>query len=1203
MTKFILTTCFVFFLNLILFSQAAVWNEIPDPRRETQQIFPSSYLTMAVDFEALKAQLLAAPAEGTDLRSSQFAIPLPTPDGGRAEFKIVESSIMAPDLQARYPEIRTFIGVGVGEYEGARVSLDFTLKGFHAQILIEGKSYYIDPLSPGDLNTYMVYSREAFFKANTKNIPSCEVENVGVPQPGTTGTGNKSYIGNDIVVPQISNGTQLRTYRLALACTGEYAQFHGGTVPLVLSAMTTTMNRVNGIFRSDVCLRMLLVANNDDLIFLDPVTDGYSNNNGSSMLGQNQTKVDAIIGSSNYDIGHVFSTGGGGIAGLGVVCNNVNKARGVTGQSNPIGDPFDVDYVAHEIGHQWDANHTQNNSCNRSTSSAFEPGSASTIMGYAGICSPNLQSNSDAYFHNHSFNEIVEYSVNGFGNSCAVTTSAANTAPSLTVPASGFSIPKSTPFELSASATDVELDAMTFCWEQYDLGPATAAGDNLLTNPSGNAPIFRSWNPTPSGTRVFPRLSDLVNNTTTIGEHLPTYGRDLTFKCTVRDSWINGAVADAQTSFAVANNSGPFIVTYPNLTTTWNIGSTQTVTWDVANTNLAPVSCSAVDIYLSTDGGYTYPTLLISNTPNDGSQSVVVPNIPTDQARIKVKAHSNIFFDISNQNFTINNIMPPTNDAICDAITLVCGNSVSGTTVNATISSLASPSCAFGSQKDVFYKIDASAGTIYTITVNGDNYDAVLALYSGACDGTLTEIDCADNGLSSGVEETITYTSLTNQSLYIRTYDWNSSDGDFIITLECEPSHDDPCDALLISCGDTISSSTYGATQGSVIFPTCASGSRNDVYFKIEAIAGMEYTVTVNGQFYDGVLVAYSGECFSSLTELDCSDVGFAPNIIETITFTVESDQTILIRTYNYGSSGQAFQISASCSNIVENDACEDAIALTVNAPGGCPANQTEGTTLYSSASNPNACEPFAPDIYYTFNSGAYSEVNINLNAITATDLVLSLFQSSCDSEGILCQIGTILDEDISVTPFTNYYVRVHSYNSDFTGSFTICIEGIETEPELATIQGSITGWNSNCAAREVELVFRNLSPPSLNSITTDLLNNGTFAINSTDIPAGTYDILVKVEGALAVLLEDVVLTGGVNNLSVGPVVLGDINNNNVINVLDLSLLSAAFGKSVGMPGYNFLADLNCDGVINIFDVSIFSSAFNEAGDIIFTPL
>src|SRR5690606_35339589 len=138
-------------------------------------------------------------------------------------------------------------------------------------------------------------------------------------------------------------------------------------------------------------------------------------------------------------------------------------------------------------------------------------------------------------------------------------------------------------------------------------------------------------------------------------------------------------------------------------------------------------------------------------------------------ARIKVKAHSNIFFDISNQNFTINNIMPPTNDAICDAITLVCGNSVSGTTVNATISSLASPSCAFGSQKDVFYKIDASAGTIYTITVNGDNYDAVLALYSGACDGTLTEIDCADNGLSSGVEETITYTSLTNQSLYIRT--------------------------------------------------------------------------------------------------------------------------------------------------------------------------------------------------------------------------------------------------------------------------------------------------------------------------------------------------------------------------------------------------------------------------------------------------
>ncbi|NEN24792.1 hypothetical protein G3O08_14910 [Cryomorpha ignava] len=1331
MTKFTLTAIFAFVLNLFLSAQAVIWNDIPDPKRETQQIYPESYRTMTVDFESLKSLLLAAPAEGTDLRTSNYTLQLPTADGGRAAFKIVEESVMAPELQARYPNIRTFVGLGTGDYANANISIDYTLKGFHAQILIEGKSYYIDPLSPGDLNTYIVYSRESFFKSNTKEMGSCEPEGIGVPHPGDDSPGQKPNNPVDIISPLTSNGTQLRTYDLALACTGEYAQFHGGTVPLVMSAMTTTMNRVNGIFRRDLCLRMILIANNDDIIFLNPLSDGYTNNSTSAMIDQNQIKTNAIIGSANYDIGHVLSTVNSGLATLGVVCDNSAKARGVSGQSSPVGDPFDVDFLAHEMGHQWGATHTQNNSCNRTSSSAFEPGSGSTIMGYAGICSPDLQSNSDAYFHNHSYNQMVSYSVAGAGNACATITSASNLPPVVSFPSGGFSIPKSTPFELTAFATDPNNDAMTYCWEQFDLGSATASGDNNLTNPSGDAPIFRSWSPTSSPTRVFPRLSDLVNNTTVIGERLPTYARDLTFKCTVRDNYINGAVNDAQIAFDVAGNSGPFVVNSPNTAVTWIVGANETISWNVANTTAAPVSCSTVNIYLSTDGGYTYPTLLIANTANDGLQTIVVPNLPTTQARIKVRAVGNIFFDISNQNFAISeDVAPPANDAICSAVTINCGDNLSGTTVEATPSSLGEPSCAGGTDNDVFYRLNAIEGNTYTITVNGDNYDGVLAIYSGAtCGSTLTELACADNGFTSGVAETITFTAAENTPIFIQTYDWSSNAGEFNITLDCEFANDDPCDAQLVSCGETVSGSTTGATQSAVGIPSCGSGSQNDVFYKIEAIAGVDYTVTINGINYDGVLAAYTGNCSGTLTELDCSDSGIGTNLIETINFSVGFNQTVYIQTYDWFSSGGEFVLIVSCANvpydepceartlscgesfsgssagatpssigspscaagsqkdvffqftalanvpysvtvngdtydgvlaaysgscggvlteldcsdsgfssgiaetvdilvpteqviiiqtydyatngqsdftitlncpIPDNDNCEDAITLSVNNPGSCPANQVEGTTYGATSSSPDACEPDSPDVYYTFNSGNNSEVIINLNNISATDLVLSVFEASCGATAFYCNASNNQSPQISVTPFTTYYVRVHSLLASWTGTFNICIEKVA--PEIATINGTISGWNSNCATRSVVVSMSNTTTFAIYTATTTLSTSGTFVINSIDIPAGTYDVLVKVQGALAVLSQDVVLSAGSNSLTTGPVVLGDINNNNVINVLDLSVFSASFLTTAGSPGYNFLADLNCDGVINIFDVSILGAGFNQTGDILPLP-
>lgn len=631
-------------------------DELPTPvGTQTIGIQPNVYRAVLLDHVSLASQLSEAPGEFDDgAMETAGRIQLPMPDGTLSAFRYWESPIMHPALAAKFPDIRTFVGRGIDD-RSASVRFDMTPAGFHAQILSPNGAVYIDPLFKGNLQRYATYFKRDY--APQGKPFGCQVHD---EMDGT---------GATAAATSLSTGDELRVYRLACAATGEYTNFHGGTVPLAMAAIVTAINRVTGVYEVELGVRMELIANNDDIIYTDSGTDPYANSNGFAMLGQNQDTLDAVIGTANYDFGHVFSTGGGGVAGLGVICDSGLKAWGVTGLPNPIGDPFYIDFVAHEMGHQFGGHHTFNGvrlSCNgnRTSSTAFEPGSGSTIQAYAGICgADDLQAHSDPYFHSVSLEEMIAHTRTGGGSVCPSILNTGNTPPTVDAGLS-FVIPSRTPFALSASGNDFDGDSLTYNWEERDLGPAKT----LNAADDGNIPLFRSYNASSNPTRTFPRLSDLLVNASSSAEKLPIVSRVMDFLVAVRDNNpAGGGVATDTMQLTIDPNSGPFRVTSPN--TPISLEGALNVAWDVANTDLSPVSAATVDILLSTDGGLTYPTVLAASTPNDGAETVMLPGISAPQSRIRVQGSGNVFFDISDSDFAVGFCPPVAPQADVSAVT------------------------------------------------------------------------------------------------------------------------------------------------------------------------------------------------------------------------------------------------------------------------------------------------------------------------------------------------------------------------------------------------------------------------------------------------------------------------------------------------------------------------------------------------------
>nr|WP_299418141.1 zinc-dependent metalloprotease family protein [uncultured Emticicia sp.] len=647
----------------------------------SKQINPAKYKVLKLDVASIKSFLNKTPLEFTaSAKNVNTVLELPLPDGTFEEFVIVESPMMEAALAQKFPEIKTYSGYSL-KNPATTVRLDFTQRGFHGMILSPEGTFFIDPYSTATVEYYISYNKKDFTSKKSFTCAVDQIKQPGIDTPTTTFPNKETNLPNGINA-SIGDGV-LRNYRLALAATVEYTAFHGGTVALALAAQVTTMNRVNGVFLRDFAVKMNIIANNNLIIYTNATTDPYTNDDGGKMLTENINNLNSVIGSANFDIGHVFSTGGGGVAYLGSPCNSF-KGGGVTGSGSPVGDAFDIDYVAHEMGHQFGGNHTQNNNCNRNSSTAFEPGSGYSIMGYAGICAPNVQNNSDAHFHGGNFSEMHTF-ITGTGNTCASKPTYSNAKPSITSNTVSQTIPKGTPFMLTGVATDADGNAtLTYCWDQMDTQVATQPPVGTATG----GPSFRGFSPTPSGTRYFPRLSDLVANVSPTWEVLPTVARSLNFRLVVRDNATGGGANDqADITLTIAGSAGPFIVNSPNNSgISYAAFSTQTITWAVASTDIAPVSCANVDILLSTDGGLTYPTTLTSNVPNSGSAIVTIPNVSSTTARIMVKGANRAFFDISNNNFTITSCTAPnTPTAVSVNNTNICSGS--SVTLNATCAS------------------------------------------------------------------------------------------------------------------------------------------------------------------------------------------------------------------------------------------------------------------------------------------------------------------------------------------------------------------------------------------------------------------------------------------------------------------------------------------------------------------------------------
>lgn len=616
---------------------------------------PFKYRSLALDMSMLDRQLDSSlSARSVNDTAALPVIEIPLPQGGMVRVKAESSAVMAPELAVKFPQIRTWRVIGLDD-ENIHGVIDITEHGFHAMLTMpNGDTVYVDPdKKPADnqvSNNYLSFSK----RDNSEHFKTdfqCRIhsdhrlDNIFVE-------GNKRNVLKQSLASRVAQSKI--TYRLALAATAEYTQYHGGTISRAQSAIVTTVNRVNEVYQRDLGIFLQLIGDETKIIYTNANTDPYTNGDTNAMLDENLLNLsnNGDLGHSNYDIGHVFGSGNvGGLAALGSTCHTLMKSGGVTSINNPIGDAFNIDYVAHEMGHQLGGTHTFNSSCGggvRTQTTAVEPGSGSTIMGYAGVCSASndLQAHSDSQFHAVSITQISNYTRSGNGSQCGAEQGVSNQDPQVNA-GSNYTVPAITPFMLVATGSDSDRDTLSYTWEQSDTGTMS----NVDVDTGDNA-LIRSRPANISGTRYIPRLIDLFNTNGVRGERLPVNDRDLTFIATARDG--KGGLDTDEMIMHISSTGRTFSVTSHVFDETLSAGDQTRVTWDTAGTHLSPVSCSQVDIsFVQSDG----TKAKLTTTANDGGTTLTIPDtVPEmNDARLMLSCNNNLFFNVSFGTLTIRN--------------------------------------------------------------------------------------------------------------------------------------------------------------------------------------------------------------------------------------------------------------------------------------------------------------------------------------------------------------------------------------------------------------------------------------------------------------------------------------------------------------------------------------------------------------------
>ena len=934
------------------------WTSNTDASRITtdkavaRQSFPKDFKLFNLDVDPLRQELFKV--VGNSSRHSTI-ISLPNANGQIEQFEVYEASNFEPALQAQFPGIRAFSGKGITD-KSATLKLSFSPQGIQTMVFrTEQENEFIEAYSQ-DHTVYAVFKSQR----QSGQLPwRCST-----PEEKLATDLNSQVAATGI---SARSGGNLKTMRLAQSCNAEYSNYFGATssaqVALVLAAFNATLTRCNGVYEKDLALHLNLIANTTSVIYYNPSTDPYSTTL-SQWNAQLQSTLTSVIGEANYDIGHMFgASGGGGNAGcIGCVCVNGSKGSGITSPNDgiPQGDNFDIDYVTHEVGHQLGANHTFSMS-SEGTGVNKEVGSGITIMGYAGITSQDVAPHSIDIFHQAS---IAQIQSNLATKTCPVTTTITNATPVVSA-GSNYTIPISTPFALTGSATDANAgDILTYCWEQND--NSTTTGANSVASPTkATGPNWISFSPTTSPTRVFPKLATILAGANVSGplpggdavantEALSSVSRTLNFRLTVRDNApysSTSPISVGQTQFAnmvvtVSNTSGPFAVTSPNSAVTWAGNSSQTVTWSVNNTTAAPVSCANVKISISTDGGNTFSTL-VASTANDGSELVTIPNTPSTTARIKVEAVGNIFFDISNTNFTIGGA------AACGNPTGLLSSSITNT--SATVSWTAVSGAL---SYDVDYKATSSgtwinAATATTSTtvglaglVQGTTYDwRVRATCSGGSGSYVqaqftTTAPCnTPAGLASSAitasSATVSWTAVSGANNYTVEYKttagstWTtaasattstsqglsglsaSTSYDWRVRANCASGSSAFAQAqftttIASTCPGTYDISTNGTASGAALIPKntdikgLISPSGDNDYYRFTIATGGTATITLTTLPADYDIRLYSS---NGTTQLAISQNGSTTS--ETITRTYTAG-TYYVRVYGYNNANNA---------------------------------------------------------------------------------------------------------------------------------------------------------------------------------------------------------------------------------------------------------------------------------------------------------